>query len=223
VNNSRVSFEAHALSVITVTPLYSDKKVNQTLISSRIAEDKTVEPTEILTFLGIEFDTLAMELRLPNEKLVELKHTLELFVQSKKVTLRQLQSLIGLLNFACQVVSPGRAFCRRLIDATCNIRKPHHKIRVTKSMREDIKVWLNFLSEYNGVTVITDNAWASNETLELFTDSAGGQNRGFGIYFQGKWVQKCWPKEWEEMGILKDITFLELFPVVVASAVGEQF
>jgi hypothetical protein len=33
------------------------------------------------------------------------------------------------------------------------------------------------LSEYNGVTVITDNAWASNETLELFTDSAGGQNR----------------------------------------------
>jgi hypothetical protein len=43
-------------------------------------------------------------------------------------------------------------------------------------MREDIKVWLTFLSEYNGVTVITDNAWASNETLELFTDSAGGQN-----------------------------------------------
>jgi hypothetical protein len=36
-----------------------------------VTEDKTVEPTEILTFLGIEFDTLAMELRLPNEKLVE--------------------------------------------------------------------------------------------------------------------------------------------------------
>ena len=69
-----------------------------------VAKDKTVEPTEILTFLGIEFETLAMELRLPNEKLVELKHTLELFVQSKKVTLRQLQSLMGLLNFACHRV-----------------------------------------------------------------------------------------------------------------------
>jgi hypothetical protein len=57
----------------------------------------------------------------------------------------------------------------------------------------------------------------------LFTDSAGGQNRGFGIYFQGKWAQKCWPKLWEEMGILKDITFLELFPVVVALCIwGEQ-
>jgi hypothetical protein len=83
-------------------------------------------------------------------------------------------------------------------------------------MREDIKVWLTFLSEYNEITVIIDNAWASNETLELFIDSAGGQNRGFGIYFQRKWTQKCWPKEWEEMGILKDITFLELFPVVAA-------
>jgi hypothetical protein len=47
-------------------------------------------------------------------------------------------------------------------------------------------------------------------------DSAGGQNRGFGIYFQGKWAQKGWSKDWEKMGILKDITFLELFPVVVA-------
>jgi hypothetical protein len=53
-------------------------------------------------------------------------------------------------------------------------RKPHHRIRVSKSMREDIKVWLTFLSEYNGVTVITDNAWASNETLELFTDRQKG-------------------------------------------------
>jgi hypothetical protein len=57
------------------------------------------------------------------------------------------------------------------------------------------------LSEYNGVTVITD------ETLKLFIDSAGGdsaggQNRGFGIYFQGKWAQKGWSKDWEKMGIV---------------------
>ena len=47
------------------------------------------------------------------------------------------------------------AFWRRLVDATCNIQKPHHSIRMSKSMREDIKVWLTFLSEYNGVNVIT--------------------------------------------------------------------
>jgi hypothetical protein len=181
-----------------------------------LAEDKTVEPVEVLTFLDIEFDTIRMELRLPNEKLFAINHILTVFMHSKKITLRQLQSLIGLLSFACQVVAPGRDFCRRLIDATCSVKKPHHKIRVSQAMREDIKVWQFFLSQYNGITVMLDTLWSSNDSIELFTDSVGGRNKGFGIYFQGKWAQSCWPKHWIENGTLRDITFLELFPVVVS-------
>jgi hypothetical protein len=74
-------------------------------------------------------------------------------------------------------------------------------------MREDLKVWLSFLSDYNGITVMLDNVWTSNETISLFTDSAGGRDKGFGIYFQGKWARGCWPKEWADNGILADITF----------------
>jgi hypothetical protein len=29
-------------------------------------------------------------------------------------------------------------------------------------------------------------------------------------------AQGCWPKEWADNGILADITFLELFPVVIS-------
>jgi hypothetical protein len=47
-------------------------------------------------------------------------------------------------------------------------------------MREDLKVWLSFLSDYNGSTVMLDNVWTSNETICLFTDSAGGRDKGFG-------------------------------------------
>ena len=65
-------------------------------------------------------------------------------------------------------------FSRRLIDATCKLRKHHHKTRVTVGMKEDLKVWLTFLSNYNGTTVILDKVWSSSTTLELFTDSAGG-------------------------------------------------
>jgi hypothetical protein len=57
-----------------------------------------------------------------------------------------------------------------------------------------------------------DQFWSSNSNLELFTDSAGGI--GFGIYFNHMWAQACWPKDWEEIGILSDIAFLELFFVV---------
>jgi hypothetical protein len=113
-------------------------------------------------------------------------------MHSKQISLRQLQSLIGLLNLTFQAAAPGRAFCRRLIDATCSAKKNLHKIRVSQSMREDIKVWQSFLSQYNGITVMLDTLWTSNDTIELFTDSAGGRNKGFVIYFQGKWDQSLW-------------------------------
>jgi hypothetical protein len=61
-----------------------------------------------------------------------------------------------------------------------------------------------------------DTLWTSNDTIELFTDSAGGRNKGCDIYFQRKLAQSCWPKHWVENGTLRDITFLELFPVVVS-------
>ena len=86
-------------------------------------------------------------------------------------------------------------------------------------MRDDLHVWLLFLSNYNGTTVILDQFWTSNMTLELYSDSAGGKGKGFGVYLNGSWVQACWLEEWEQKGLLTDITFLELFPVVVALAV----
>jgi hypothetical protein len=39
----------------------------------KLAEEKTVLPVKTLTFLWIEFDTVAMELRLPCEKLTGLR------------------------------------------------------------------------------------------------------------------------------------------------------
>jgi hypothetical protein len=110
-----------------------------------------------LTFLGIEFDTVAMELRLTCEKLIELRQRIKLLLGCKNTTLREIQSIIGLLNFACQVVVPGRTFCRRLIDATCKVKKSWHKVRIS--------VWLNFLDSYNGASVILDHFWTSNEVL----------------------------------------------------------
>ena len=83
-------------------------------------------------------------------------------------------------------------------------------------MKEDLKVWLTFLFNYNGTTVILEKFWSSSATLELFTDSVGGTGNGFGIYFNGMWAQAVWSEQWELTGILTDITFLEFFSVVVA-------
>ena len=56
-------------------------------------------------------------------------------------TLKDLQSLLGLLNFCTKVVVPGRTFLRRLIDLTKGITRPSHHIRLNKEARADLACW----------------------------------------------------------------------------------
>ena len=92
-----------------------------------LKEEKTTMANTQLVFLGIEIDTQAMEMRLPLEKLDKIKQSLDSMKYKRKIRLRELQSLIGLLNFACLVVVPGRTFVRRLIDLTKGLSNPNHQ------------------------------------------------------------------------------------------------
>lgn len=133
----------------------------------------------------------------------------------KKVTLKFLQSLIDLLNFACQVVAPRRAFCRRLIDATMGVQKQKHRIRVSAEIKHDFHIWQQYLANYNGITVISNNILSSDKYLQLITDSAGG-DWGFRNLFSGSWAHAKWPEKWLQTDLIYDMTFLALFPVYVA-------
>ncbi|KAK6185508.1 hypothetical protein SNE40_007726 [Patella caerulea] len=181
-----------------------------------LAKEKTVGPVTRLTFLGIDIDTEEFRLRIPDDKLVKMVVCLKNLVGKRKVTLHELQSLTGTLNFVCRAVRPGRAFLRRMYDAMCGIREKHHYIRITKSLREDMLTWLHFLENFNGETFFPESEWLSSDTLNLFTDSSGNGLLGCGAYFAGQWVYFGWPKAWENKSILADITFLELVPIVIA-------
>ena len=77
-----------------------------------MAPEKTMGPSTTITFAGIELDSVEMEARLPQKKLDKCKELISEFLKRRKVTLKEIQSLTGLLNFACAVVVPGRAFLR---------------------------------------------------------------------------------------------------------------
>ena len=47
-----------------------------------------------------------MEARLPVDKVERIQASLALFQTTKSCTLKELQSLIGTLNFACKVIPP---------------------------------------------------------------------------------------------------------------------
>ena len=102
-----------------------------------IKEEKTVLPCTTLTFVGIELDSEQMEKRLPVDKIVKIRNLLNDYKKRRKVKLVELQSLIGLLNFSCSVVTPGRTFLWRLIDLTLGLKKPDHRRHLNCEARAD--------------------------------------------------------------------------------------
>ena len=175
-----------------------------------MAPEETVGPENVLAFAGIELDTLRMEARLPLDKTEKCKTLVSTFLRRKKVTLREIQSLIGLLNFACSVVVPGRAFLRRLIDLTRGVKSPHHFIRLNKSSKADLVLWQSFLDDFNGRSFFLNDAWHDSLSLNLYTDAAG--SLGSGGIFGSKWFFGAWPDDWKKF----NITILEFYPIVLS-------
>lgn len=181
-----------------------------------IAQDKTVGPVTVLTFLGLELDTNNMLIRIPGNKLQELLELLRYVSTKKKITLKELQSLTGALNFFCKAVRPGRAFLRRLYDLMRGVKQPHHHLRLNRGVQADIQMWLQFLHNFNGRLYFPDKDWSSHEVLKLYTDSAGSSDLGCGAYLAGEWVHFSWPTHWRRLHFISDITLLELIPIVLA-------
>ncbi len=177
-----------------------------------IAHDKTVPPTTCLVFLGLTLDTERQEVRVPPDK---LESTLALIDNalnrpSSKITLSELQSLIGKLQFLCRAIAPGRAFVRRLTYLTRNVVNPRYYIRLTVGAKRDLLLWKTFLSEYNGVSMFRDMVWADTDSLDIFTDASFS---AMGIYFMGHWVSQAWPHGFISQDT--SIAFLEIFPIAV--------
>ena len=149
-----------------------------------IASEKTEGPVPTITFLGLEIDAAALQVRVPRDKAVSLQSLLSRFAAKQKVTLRELQSLIGSLNFVCRAIAPGRAFLRRLVDLTRGVRHPHHRIRLASGAKADLEAWSLFLASFNGAVMFSNPTWITNAQFQFFTDAAG--SIGFGVVFRNR-------------------------------------
>lgn len=174
-----------------------------------LAPVKTVAPCRVITFLGITLDAERKEARLPEDKLIKGRALLGEFQRKQKVTLKELQSLLGVLNFFCTVV-PGRAFLRRLLDLSIGARKPHHHIRLTSQAKLDLQVWQDFLNQFNGRSFFIDDDFLTGDHLQLYTDASGGI--GFGALYGTEWFYGQWPIQWHSY----NISVLELYPIMAA-------
>ena len=218
-NKFDVKYMSHILDDFIFIDMKAQKHCRRNLLSFLalaerlgipVKHSKTVYPTTTAVVHGIELDTKNMIARLPQDKLINLREKLTTFKTKKKATLKEIQSLVGLLNFACRVITPGRVFLRRLINLTVGLENPSHHIRITSEARADISAWLEFLTAHNGVTMLVERIWVSSDKINLYTDAAGSD--GYAAVLGSRWLHGQWFGDWLQL----NITILELFPIVAA-------
>ena len=106
-----------------------------------VAPEKTEWSTPQMTFLGILLDGKTHCLCVPEEKRIRAINTLLQFIDRKKAQVRELQQLVGLLNFINKAVVPGRAFTRRMYskfsgwDAKDAELKQFHHVRLDQEIQ----------------------------------------------------------------------------------------
>lgn len=152
---------------------------------------KVVDPTHRITFLGIELDSLSMMLRLPQDKLCALHQELQSFLNRKRASKRQLQSLAGRLSWAASVVKGGRVFLRRIFNKIALLRHGSHRTLLSVEVRNDICWWYQFIKVFNGRSALLDS-----QPLEcVFTDAC---NEAAGGSFGYDWFYFNWSVDWPE-------------------------
>jgi hypothetical protein len=192
-----------------------------------MADEKVEGPTTCLTFLGIQLDTNTLEARLPKDRIDQI-HSLIVEWKSRThksrthASIREMQSLAGLLNFACACVSPGRIYTRGIINYITRMISlrvgPHAPCKLSTSLLSDIAWWHEFLPTWNGVSLLYEAEWQEAPLIQLFTDAC---NTGFGAYYNHHWFAGEWSPEELCMAHREErisMPFLEMRALVMAAA-----
>jgi len=106
---------------------------------------KTICPTMCIEFLGLELDSAAMEAHLPQDKLIYLRSYIVDWQSRSCCSLKDLQELIGFLQFCVQVIPHGRTFIRGLINFSMMFKSDFMCRHIPAYVCADMRWWLSLL------------------------------------------------------------------------------
>ena len=147
------------------------------------SEHKRCPPDVCMSFLGVLVDSLQMRLSLTEARLAEIKSEARIWLTKETTSKKDLQRLVGKLNFASSTVRAGRLFFSRILDFMKST--PKHGVKgLTGDLKLDIRWWALFLDEFNGISCIQSEIWSEPDAV-ISTDSTLTGVGGFcdGEYF----------------------------------------
>ena len=144
---------------------------------------------------------------MPLESIDKCLSLIASFLTRMKVTLKEVQSVTGMLRFACSLVFPVRAFLRRLIDLTVGIHSLYHFIRILEA-KADLKLWQPFSTGFHIRSFVLEDFWNSSDKLKRHTDVS----LGFKAVCGRKWCYGKSPDTW----LHQTIVILQFYPIVLS-------
>ena len=193
-------------------------------IGCPLSLEKTEYASELKIFLGVLLNGRLRRLFIPIEKNTKALNLLNWAIDKRKVTVKFVQQLTGMLNFLQRVIVPGRVFTRRMYDKLkpkqSGTLKSHHHVWLDREFLLDCRIWKNFLEDDSqNMRLCRSFVDFSNEReavqLDLASDASLNPWLGMGAIFGNSWIVEQWPE-----GFIKkyspSIEFLELFALVSA-------
>lgn len=149
---------------------------------------KKDEQGTCVAVLGIQIDSIAMEARLPPEKLCRATLDAAAALNAASLSLKQTESLTGLLAFCSRVVRLGRTRLQSLYTFQAAFpRGKSARRRIPYEVRDDLEWWRDSLSLFNGVLLIDP---CRRHITHLYTDAS---TTGQGLFFfSSKSTSDCW-------------------------------
>lgn len=196
------------------------------LLGLTIATEKTVSPTTKLVFLGVQIDSEEMSISMDSSKLSDTIKLLTQWSVRATCSQKQLQSLIGRLSWAANVVAHGRTFIQSLrFTEHDHLHITNYEdesmIIINEEAHDDIIWWLTFVQHWNGVSLLWEQHWLSDDDqLQPHTDAC---NEGYGAVCGRQWFHSKWNTEQQAMSEVGTISrgsmpWKELYALVTAAA-----
>jgi hypothetical protein len=169
---------------------------------------KAWAPNTWMVFLGILFDTVNMTLSVTPERLYEIMLLLAKWSKKVEASKKDVQRLVGKLNFVAKCVRPGRIFISRMLEFLRSFRG-ESVLPLPREFVKDLQWWSKFMVEYNGVSMMSVEEWSKPDEI-LASDAC---LVGAGGWYNGNYFHCNFPDFIQNQGL--HINALELLTVIV--------
>jgi hypothetical protein len=131
--------------------------------------DKAAPQSLQMAFLGVWLDTINMTVEVTPDRLQELQQEFEELNHRSSATHKQVQSLLGKLNFVAKCIRLGRLFMTRMLDWLHTLRKECPQL-IPSSFRQGLSWWQKFIVTFNSTHLIPPTIWGKHDQ-HLETDA----------------------------------------------------